>query len=103
MADNAKDNRTEFAENAQTEVKKEKKVQKDKVKACKTPNEILELAKNEGIELDEEQLEQISGGDWGVDSRYITCDECHSNVTVTEQDFAKHYVVCPKCNSVYNI
>ena len=77
--------------------------QKDKVKACKTPNEILELAKNEGIELDEEQLEQISGGDWGVDSRYITCDECHSNVTVTEQDCAKHYVVCPKCNSVYNI
>ncbi len=45
MADNAKDNRTEFAENAQTEVKKEKKVQKDKVKAKEKKEGIGEYLK----------------------------------------------------------
>lgn len=35
MADNAKDNRTEFAKSAQTEVKKEAKAQKAKVKEGK--------------------------------------------------------------------
>ncbi|MCR5079431.1 MAG: Nif11-like leader peptide family natural product precursor [Bacilli bacterium] len=34
----------------------------EKVKACKSSEEILALAKKEGIELTEEQLESISGG-----------------------------------------
>lgn len=33
-----------------------------KVKACKTIEELLKLAKEEGIELTSEQLEAISGG-----------------------------------------
>ena len=33
-----------------------------KAKACKNSDEILELAKNEGIELNDEQLEAVSGG-----------------------------------------
>ncbi|ACV21388.1 Uncharacterised protein [Slackia heliotrinireducens] len=40
--------------------------QMEKAKACETPEELLALAKQEGIELSEEQLEGISGGaDWG--------------------------------------
>ena len=33
-----------------------------KVKACKSQEEILELAKTEGVELNEEQLAAVSGG-----------------------------------------
>ena len=33
-----------------------------KVKACKTTEEMFALAKEEGIELTEEQLETVSGG-----------------------------------------
>lgn len=33
-----------------------------KVKACKSSQEILDLAKSEGVELNEEQLAAVSGG-----------------------------------------
>jgi len=36
----------------------------DKVRACKSADELVELAKAEGIDLNEEQLEAISGGSW---------------------------------------
>jgi len=37
--------------------------QKAKVKACKTVEELVELAKAEGVELTDEQLNSIAGGD----------------------------------------
>lgn len=37
--------------------------QQKKAKACKTPEEILALAKEEGYELSDVELKQISGGD----------------------------------------
>ena len=46
--------------------------QKEKVKACKTPEEVLSLAKEEGIKLTDAQLESISGG-WGG------CEEYHGH------------------------
>ena len=42
--------------------------QKEKAIACKTPDELLELAKEEGIELTDAQLEGISGGGWSEPS-----------------------------------
>ena len=33
-----------------------------RVKACKNPEEIMSLAKQEGVELSEEQLAAVSGG-----------------------------------------
>ena len=36
--------------------------QKAKALACKTPEEMLKLAKEEGYELSDEQLEAVSGG-----------------------------------------
>ena len=36
--------------------------QKEKVKACTSPEEMLELARKEGYELTDEQLEGIAGG-----------------------------------------
>ena len=39
--------------------------QKAKIKNCKTPEEILELAKAEGVELTPDQLDAVSGGACG--------------------------------------
>ena len=36
--------------------------QKAKLQGCKTPEEVLALAKAEGVELTDEQLEEVSGG-----------------------------------------
>lgn len=39
--------------------------QQEKARACKTPEDILALAKEEGYELSEEELDGIAGGgDW---------------------------------------
>ena len=39
--------------------------QMDKVRACKSPEDILALAKEEGYELSEDELDAVSGGaDW---------------------------------------
>ena len=51
-------------------------VQKNKVKECKSSEEILALAKAEGVSLTDEQLEAVSGG---------ACIEC--------------IIKCPKCGS----
>ena len=39
--------------------------QKEALKKCKTPEEFMEVAANEGIELNEAQMEAISGGAGG--------------------------------------
>ena len=36
--------------------------QMEKARACKSTDELVELAKTEGIELSEEQLEALAGG-----------------------------------------
>lgn len=39
--------------------------QKEKAIACKTPEEVLALAKEEGIKLTDEELQAVAGGgDW---------------------------------------
>ena len=39
--------------------------QMEKARACKTPEDILALAKEEGYELSEDELDAVSGGaDW---------------------------------------
>lgn len=37
---------------------------REKAKNCKTAEELIELAKDEGLELSDEQIEAISGGAW---------------------------------------
>ena len=49
-----------------------------KVMDCKDPKEILDLAKAEGIELNDEQLAAVSGG-CGEDKAEILCPECGSS------------------------
>ena len=48
----------------------------EKLKACKTPEELFRLAKEEGLELSEEELKAVAGGVtwcWAVSSG---CDHC---------------------------
>ena len=48
-----------------------------KVKACKKPDELLKLAKEEGIELTDEQLTAISGG-CSLTVSLVECPYCGS-------------------------
>ena len=48
-----------------------------KIKACKNQDELLALAKAEGIELSEEQLEAVNGG--GCTSQPKRCPKCGSD------------------------
>lgn len=36
----------------------------EKLKACTNGSELAELAREEGVELSDEQLESIAGGEW---------------------------------------
>lgn len=45
---------------------------REKAKACKSPEEMLALAQEEGYELSDEQLENIAGG-WGECGTHGTC------------------------------
>ena len=49
-----------------------------KAKACKSSEELLSLAKEEGIELTDEQLEAVSGGGCGGSSDKVKCPKCGS-------------------------
>lgn len=47
--------------------------QKEKARACKTPEELVALAREEGVELSDEQLEVVAGGAWN-DCNYCKGD-----------------------------
>lgn len=38
--------------------------QQERVKACKTPEDVLALARESGYELSDDELEGIAGGAW---------------------------------------
>jgi len=66
----------------------------------KTPEQIIELAKEEGIELSDEQLESISGGGaWSDDEPTNTppvCPFCRHSGTL---EFRPNEVWCNNCFS----
>ena len=67
-----------------------------KFKACKGTEEILALAKKEGYELNEEQLEAVNGGG-SCPSTQTTCPNCGSSDAI---GFGINPVVkCRKCGT----
>ena len=78
----------------------------EKVKACKSGEEVLAIAKEEGIELTDEQLEAVSGGGCGDDEDVMECPDCHSKKNVKKVRLAgssgKSYK-CTKCNIMWTV
>lgn len=70
----------------------------EKLKACKNQEEVLALAKEEGIDLTDEQLEAVSGGTTclvqEVGDTRKTCPECGSKNVIT---LAQQYLLCNDC------
>ncbi len=71
-----------------------------KVKACKNNEELLALAKAEGVELTDEQLNAISGGgvcsvvsDIGDKINPYDCPKCGSN----DKKVDGNTYICKKC------
>ena len=71
-----------------------------KVRACKNNTEVLELAKNEGIILTDEQLGAISGGCGSSTTpagAYCPC--CHHKISVRFNYVSENrrYYICCNC------
>ncbi len=79
------------------------KEQMTKVKACKSQEEILKVAKEEGIELTEEQLETFSGGCF-TDSKPAVCPKCGAvndyTVYVAPNGRGAGQRMCNKCGYI---
>ena len=70
--------------------------QQEKVMACKSTEELVALAKSEGVELTDEQLNQVAGGAWT--RRTAQCHKCNSeNIAPTGETDLKRGTVY-KCN-----
>ena len=74
--------------------------QKSKV-AGKTPEEILDIAKAEGVKLSKEDLDAVAGGGtWDLDdtTSYDQCAKCGS----TDVSYCgKNRYICNKCGEVW--
>ena len=77
-----------------------------KVEACKNSDEILALAKTEGVQLSDEQLEAVSGGGCGGGNK---CPQCGSKDITTETmenkgsaDARVYGCKCRKCGHKWN-
>ena len=69
-----------------------------KLKECKNSEEILQLAKDQGVELTDEQLEVVSGGSLCAPA----CPNCGTKENVykgTEEPNLSKYV-CTKCGAI---
>ena len=69
--------------------------QVEKVKACKNQDELLAIAKEEGIELTDEQLEAVSGG-CGFSS--LVCPRCGSTDVNYHMQYSGYSYICGACD-----
>ena len=48
----------------------------ERAKGCKSAEDILALAKDEGYEFSDDELESVSGGSWNECSAYDKFEDC---------------------------
>ena len=71
----------------------------EKLKSANTPEELVALAKEDGVELGDDQLDQIAGGSWGSGGGkgkyHTTCSACGYKLSwpKSEPDPSE----CPNC------
>lgn len=73
-----------------------------RIKACKNNEEILKVAKEEGIELNEEQLEAVTGGSSCFSAGNPSCPKCNFNgpqVYVKNGNGKDQDVYCRQCGT----
>ena len=74
-----------------------------KASQCKNQEELLELAKKEGVKLTDEQLRSISGGGCGEGQqpKTGTCPQCHAIVNgeyvETTPGDGRYHFACQNC------
>ena len=71
-----------------------------RVKACKSQEELLSLAKQEGVELTDEQLEAVNGGGCFSTTKCPKCgsDEYNKTQHYGMTGYVDHYVYeCKRC------
>ena len=82
-----------------------------KVKACKSQEEIMAMAKQEGVQLTDEQLEAVSGGGCGSSDSSKVCPHCGSkNTELSPNTKGKSvngvlvtYYKCKDCKKVFYV
>ena len=71
----------------------------EKLMSAKSADELVALAKAEGIELGDDQLDQIAGGNWGSDGSdsryYTTCSACGHKLSWPKSE--PDPLECPNC------
>lgn len=77
-----------------------------RIRDCKNSDEILALAKEEGITLTDEQLEVVSGGGALCSGESHSCPICYSNNYVKienprEKPDVKKMFVCKNCGHIW--
>ena len=73
-----------------------------KVKACKNSEELLVLAKQEGLELTSEQLEAVNGGACSNTDNCPPCPYCRSsNVKLRQSGKALKKYKCNDCGKEF--
>ena len=65
-----------------------------KLKECKSNEEVLATAKEQGIELTDEQLEAVSGGNCIMD---FDCPKCGGNIDYNKDCDDYYNYTCPHC------
>ena len=78
--------------------------QNAKVKACKNQEELLALAKEEGIELNDEQLEAVNGGACSNTDHCPPCPSCGSTNVKSKYSGSRVTVFkCKNCGKEFEI
>ena len=75
-----------------------------KVKACKNQDELLALAKKEGIELTDEQLAAVSGGGCFSSNKCPKCgSEDYKQTIIYEKASDRREYKCNKCGTIWKV
>ena len=67
-----------------------------KIKACKNTEEMLAVAKEEGVQLNDEQLEAVSGG--VCTAPEIKCPKCGCTKLSSFMQYSGYTYICTNCN-----
>lgn len=72
------------------------------IKACKSQDELLAIAKEEGVELSEEQLSAVSGGGCFSTNKCPNCgSDDYQKIEIEEKVDKRIFYKCNKCGEMW--